>query len=311
MLSEKVAIGVVPRDRFSMFPKCLEAVYTHTDMPFRVVVVAGAADMATRDYLQKLQEEKENCSVVLVHPLLMQGEARNIAMRQVKERFFVVLENDTIVHKNWLRPLLDCMRGEGAAVVAPLILKCWDGTVHAAGGMIEVREKDGAVEFHHAIMYQGVKASSMPPGRIKIGYPETHCMLIDRQLLPENYTFDDVEPFDADLGLMLQNHGLTALIEPGSVATYAEPPDLELCDIAAFKFRWNPDTWADRNRRFMQKWNVIYDASPKRMAYRRQYLKLGLANWYANKLTIWMANGYVRVFKYLRFKLRFVRTSQL
>jgi cellulose synthase/poly-beta-1,6-N-acetylglucosamine synthase-like glycosyltransferase len=304
MLSEKVAIGVIPRDRFSMFPQCLGAVYAHTDAPFRVIVVAGGADMATKHYLRKLQEEKGNCSVVLVDRLLMQGEARNLAMRQVKERFFVVLENDTIVHENWLRPLLDCMREERAAVVAPLILDCWDGRIHAAGGMFEEREKDGAVEFYHEIMCQGMKASSVPLRRIRIAYPENHCMLIDRQFLPDDNSFEDVEPFDADLGLMLRKRGLTVLLEPRSVVTYAEPPDLEVCDVEAFKFRWNADTWTDRNRRFMQKWKVMYEASAKQMAYRRQYLKLGLARWHANKLTVCMANSSVRLLKHIRFKLR-------
>src|SRR5262245_34071982 len=153
MSSEKVVIGIVPRDRFSMFRSCLEALYAHTDVPFRVVVVAGGVDGATRQYLQKLQAQKDNPTVVLVDHFLMQGEARNLALRHMQDRFVVVLENDTIVHKHWLRPLLDCRREEGAAVVAPLILSRWSRKIHAAGGVFEEREKDGAVEFHHQMVY--------------------------------------------------------------------------------------------------------------------------------------------------------------
>jgi hypothetical protein len=71
------------------------------------------------EYLRQLQRQKDNLSVVLVDRLLMQGEARNLALRDVHERLCVVLENDTIVHANWLTPMLACMREERAAVVTP------------------------------------------------------------------------------------------------------------------------------------------------------------------------------------------------
>src|SRR5437899_1095345 len=128
--SERVVIAVVPRDRFSLFPRCLEALYAYMDVRFRVIVVAGGADRATEEYLRQLQRQKDNLSVVLVDRLLMQGEARNLALRDVHERLCAVLENDTIVHENWLTPMLECMREERAAVVTPLIL--WHRGIHAA-----------------------------------------------------------------------------------------------------------------------------------------------------------------------------------
>ena len=288
--SESVVIIVVPRDRFSMFPRCLEALYAYTDVPFRVIVVAGGTDSTTEEYLHQLQVQKDNMSVVLVDRLLMQGEARNIALRQADERFCVVLENDTIVHENWLAPMLECMREEGAAVVTPLIL--WYRRIHAAGCMFEEREKDGAVVFHHKIMYTGIRRS-------RIDYPENHCVLIDRQLLPDINIFDDVEPFDVDLGLTLRKYGLSVFLEPRSVATYSAPPPLEVRDIPPFKFRWDAESWEARNRLFMQKWGVTYDPSSKRASYRRQQLRLGLARWYPTKFTVGLSNVGVSLEKLL------------
>ncbi len=279
--SESVVIAVVPRDRFSMFPRCLEALYAHTDVRFRVIVVAGGTDRTTEEYLHQLQMQKDNMSVVLVDRLLMQGEARRVAIRQADERFCVVLENDTIVHENWLSSMLECMREEGAAVVTPLIL--WHRGIHAAGCMFEEREKDGAVAFHHKIMYTGIR-------RRRIDYPENHCILIDQRLLPGIDIFDDVEPFDVDLGLTLRKYGLSVFLEPRSVATYSAPPPWEVRDIPAFKFRWDAASWEARNRRFMQKWGVTYDPSSKRASYRRQQFKLGLARWYPTKFTVGVSN---------------------
>jgi glycosyltransferase involved in cell wall biosynthesis len=281
MSSESIVIAIVPRDRFSMFPRCLEALYAYTDVRFRVIVVAGGTDRATEEYLHQLQVQKGNMSIVLGDRLLMQGEARNIALRQADERFCIILENDTIVHENWLAPMLECMREEGAAVVAPLIF--WYRGIHAAGCMFEEKEIDGAAVFRHKIMYTGIH-------RKRINYPENHCVLIDRQLLPGIDIFDDVEPFDVDLGLTLRRYGLSVFLEPRSVATYSAPPPWEVRDIPAFKFRWDAASWEARNRRFTQKWGVTYDPSSKLASYRRQQLKLGLARWYPNKITVGVSN---------------------
>src|ERR1041384_5645692 len=99
-LSETVTIIIVPRDRFSMFRPCLEALYAHTHVRFRVLVVSGNTDGETAEELHQLGVQKGNLTVALVDRLLMQGEARNIALVQTDERFCIVLENDTIVHEN-------------------------------------------------------------------------------------------------------------------------------------------------------------------------------------------------------------------
>jgi glycosyltransferase involved in cell wall biosynthesis len=248
---------------------------------FRVIVVAGGTDRTTEEYLHQLQAQKDNMSVVLVDRLLMPGEARNLALRHSNERFCILLENDTIVHENWLPPMLECMREEGAAVVTPLVW--WYRGIHTAGCMFEERGKNGAIVFSHKIMYRGIR-------RKRIDYPENHCILIDRQLLPGIDIFDDVEPFDVDLGLTLRKSGLSVFFEPRSVVTYSAPPPLQVRDIPPFKLRWDGASWEAHNQRFAQKWAVTYDPSAKLASYRRQELKLGLARWYPTEITLGMSN---------------------
>ena len=153
-LSNRVDIIVVIRDRFSMFPRCLDALYAFTHVPFRAIVVAGGADRTTREHLHQLQAKRGNMSIVLVDHLLLPGEARNLALRQCNERFCTVLENDTIVHKNWLPPMIECLRDEGAAVVTPLVW--WYRGLHTAGCVFEERENNnGTIKFNHRIIYTG------------------------------------------------------------------------------------------------------------------------------------------------------------
>ena len=282
MMAEAIPIVVVPRDRFSVFPQCFEALYANTNVPFRVVVVAGGADGATREHLHQLQRQKHNMTVMVMDRLLTQDDARKIALREVNERFCVLLENDTIVHKNWLAPLLECMREEGAAVVMPLIF--WYRGIHAAGCVFEEQKKAGAVLFSHKIIYTDIR-------RKRIDYPETHCILIDRQRLPKIDIFDDVEPFDADVGLTLRKYELSVFFEPRAMVTYSAPPPWEIRDIAPFKLRWNAALWEAGNRRFTEKWGVTYDRSAKMASYRRQQLKIALVNWYPSRMTMGISNS--------------------
>jgi GT2 family glycosyltransferase len=270
--STTVTIAIVPRDRFSMYPRCLEALYANTDVSFRVIVVVGGCDEATGNYLRKLQAQKHNMTVVIVDHLLTQIEARTLAMQYVSgERYFVVLENDTIVHKNWLAPLLRCMREEGAAAVMPLIF--WHRGLHSAGCMFEESEHGDRSILDHRILYTGIF-------RKRIDYPESHCILLDLDLLTDIQIFDDVEPFDVDLGLTLRRHGLSVLFEPEAVATYSAPPRWELGDIPPFRLRWDPALWKDGNDRFRTKWGLEYASFFRKQAsYRRQRLKLSLTRW--------------------------------
>lgn len=270
------------RDRVSIFPRCLDAIYAHTDVAFRVIVVAGALDRRTQEYLRQLQIQKNNLSVTLSDGQLMQCEARNIGIREADQRLCVVLENDTIVHKNWLAPMLQCLREERAAVVAPLMW--WYRGLHAAGCSFEERERNGEVILQHRIDYTDIR-------RKRIDYPESHCILIDRQLFPSRIDiFDDVEPYDVDFGLTLRKYGLSAFLEPRSAATYAAPPPLEVRDVPTFRSRWDPACWGARNKEFMRKWAVTYDPSEKLASYRRQQLKLGLARWCPTTFAVGMSN---------------------
>jgi cellulose synthase/poly-beta-1,6-N-acetylglucosamine synthase-like glycosyltransferase len=190
---EGLTIVVIPRDRYSVFPHCIQAIYDHTNIPFRLIVVSGGTDNNTKEYLERVQSQHHNMRLVLVDRLLRQGEARNLAMSQVEGQFCVVLENDTIVHQNWIVPMLKCMREERAAVVMPLVL--WYGLIHAAGCVFEEGGTGGRRILNHKILYARTK-------RRRIDYPECHCILIDRLQIPDTEIFEDVEPFDVDLGLM-------------------------------------------------------------------------------------------------------------
>ena len=278
---ETVAIAVVVRDRFSMFPRCLEALSAHTDSRVRILVVVGGADEATTDFLRDRRDQDHNLTLVLPDHPLTQAEARRCALRAVHEPFCVILENDTIVHADWLGPLLRCMHEESAAVVAPLVM--WYRGIHAAGGEIAERRDGGVTTLTHSIEYGDIR-------RRRIGYPESHCVLLDLDRIGDIDLFDDVEPFDVDVGLTLRARGLPVFLEPQSVVTYEAPPPYERRDIPPTLLRWDPTAWAERNEAFTRKWRVAYDASAKVASYRRQQAKLALVRRHPTRAGVMATN---------------------
>jgi hypothetical protein len=259
---------------------CLDALYANTRGQFGILVVAGAVDPETRASLDWLRTTKSNLDHVLEDGLLTQAKARNLGLQHCAERFVVILENDVIVDDNWLPPMLECMRDEQVAVVTPLLW--WYRGLHAAGGSFDLVDDGGTRVLKHSISYSDIR-------RKPVDYPENHCLLIDREQLP-GFPFDDVEPFDVDLGLTLRARGLTAFLEPTSTATYAAPPPIELRDIPPFELRWGWTQWEEANERFQEKWGVRYDRSKKRASYRRQRLKFGFASRYPNSITVLITN---------------------
>ena len=51
-LEPSVTIVVVPRERISLARQCLESLYAHTDIPFRLVWVDGGSPPRTSRYLR-------------------------------------------------------------------------------------------------------------------------------------------------------------------------------------------------------------------------------------------------------------------
>jgi GT2 family glycosyltransferase len=153
--TEAVDVIVVTRDRFSTFARCLDAVYHHTHLPCSLFVVAGAVDRATEEHLRRVQATKGNVSLLLENRHLTQAEARNLGLAQARSRYCVVLENDTMMHDNWLAPMLECMREQRAAAVMPLIF--WYRGLHAAGCTFEELDVAGRRELRHRILYGDIR----------------------------------------------------------------------------------------------------------------------------------------------------------
>ena len=140
MNSEPLSIVVVPRDRFSTTAKCLDALLAHTPEPYELIVVLGGASKKTEEALTRRYQGRARFQ--FEPEFLGPARSRNIALKSIKTRLAVLMENDVIVRKGWLEPLLKCQKETGAAMVVPLILET-EETIHTAGNNLYITHRDG------------------------------------------------------------------------------------------------------------------------------------------------------------------------
>jgi GT2 family glycosyltransferase len=278
-LEPPVTIVVVPRERISLAHQCLESLYAHTDVPFRLVWVDGGSPPRTSRYLRD-QARARGFDLVRTDHYLAPNRARNLGLARATTRYVVFMDNDVIVAPGWLGPLVRCADETGAAIVGPL--NC-EGPplheiIHFAGGECGIRQEevDGRIERHMVdrIHRQGQRLAQVRHlvQRAQTSAAEFHC------LMARTDVFDKIGPFDEALLTVRENldfclaaaqAGGTIYLEPASVITYLAYEPLAWRDIPYYMLRWN-DAWTLGSlHRLRDKWNLTEDEY-----FQRQYRNL-------------------------------------
>jgi GT2 family glycosyltransferase len=286
----QMTIVVVPRERFSFAGRSLESIFEHSDVPFRLVYVDGGSPARVRRHLDR-QAAERGFELIRTNQYLSPNQARNLGLQRVRSKYVVFVDNDVIVARNWLAPLIQCAEETGATVVSPL--NCEGEPIHQrihfAGGECHVRieEKPGRTERHMVdkIWRQGERLTDVRDQlkRERTEVAEFHCLMARREI------FDRIGPFDEgmlsvrenlDFCLMVRQAGGTVYFEPASIITYLGGRPLEWSDLTYYAVRWS-DQWTLASlHHFRDKWDLTEDAYFTRqyetLAWRRKdYLVYG------------------------------------
>lgn len=125
-----VSIIILNYNGRDVLEPCLDSVFAVSYSPFEVIVVDngsidGSAEMARRRYNFRLIRKKSNVGFCA---------GNNAGIREARGEFLVLLNNDTIVHPNWLSELVTEAARSGADFCQPKILMFNDRrTINSAG----------------------------------------------------------------------------------------------------------------------------------------------------------------------------------
>jgi GT2 family glycosyltransferase len=266
----QVTIVVVPRERFSYLRQCIEGIYEHTTLPFKLIVVDGAPPRTLRDLLK---ERAQDQGFKLIHSkrYLTPNQARNLSLSHIDTPYVVFVDNDVLVAPGWLEPLVECADETGAAIVNPVTCQGQQPLhemIHFVGGEAHIEEvdHDGVVERHlcDKMPMQGKSLRSVLPElrREETEACEFHCVLVRKDVI------DEVGPFDEkmlntkeniDFSMTVLASGGTVYFEPKSVATYIDNTPMTWRDLPYFMIRWSDSHTLATLDHLRQKWNLSED----------------------------------------------------
>jgi len=262
MTEADVTLVITPRERFSVSARSLENIFEHTTYPFKLVYVSGGTTNRFKSHLEN-ESRRKDFQFIHTDRYLSPNQARNLALRHVKSKYVVFVENDVLVTPGWLEALVGCAEETGAWVVGPLYLlgELELRVIHMAGGTLNIMEHQGKRVLHdeHRFVDTPISELTAPLERGPCDYVEFHCMLVRTDV------FERLGPLDEgllsihehiDLAMAVSRSGGTVYVEPKAMTTYIPPPPGEWYDLPYFMIRWS-DAWnLSSVGHFKEKWSV-------------------------------------------------------
>jgi hypothetical protein len=256
-----VTIGFVPRDRFSIAARSLRSIYDRTHRPFQMIIVdCGIPDRYWRE-MEAVLRGRRNYEVVRVDRFLQTNEAHNLVIERNRSPFLCLIENDNLVHENWLQYLIAACEEHPADVAVPLIFERDDGKVHFDDRLGSVRRLDARDGASVRIVPRGASAES---DRMAVRRPteliETHCMLFRSEVFERIGGLDEaVEQSrqEVDLSMALYHAGARCVLEPRARTTFSPPPPINPDERDFYLFKWDVGRSMTSHEHIKRKWGLL------------------------------------------------------
>lgn len=243
--SPEVSIIIPAYNKLVYTLNCLKSICQNTDGDYEVIVVDDASGDDTYPVLSKIEnlrllKNKRNAGFI---------ESCNRGAKTSKGKYILFLNNDTMVTKGWLPPLLEIIKREDVGAVGSKLVYP-DGTLQEAGGIIW---NDGS-GWNYG---RGDDPEKPEYNYVReVDYCSGASLLVKRELLEKIGGFDErFKPGyyeDTDLCFSIRNLGYKVLYQPMSVVVHAEGTT---CGTDIFS---DIKKYQEINRpKFLEKWSDV------------------------------------------------------
>ena len=194
---------------------CLKSISENTSGDYEVVVIDDASNDKTAKILSRVKglnllRNKQNAGFI---------ESCNRGVRASKSKYIFFLNNDTLVAKNWLPPLLELIKKKDVGAVGCKLIYP-DGRLQEAGSMVW---RDGS-----AYNYGRGDNPDKPEYNYvrEVDYCSGAALLVKRELFKKIGSFDErFKPGyyeDTDLCFSIRNLGYKVMYQPMSTIVHFE-----------------------------------------------------------------------------------------
>lgn len=241
----EVSIVIPIYNKWQYTLNCLKSIYENTDGNYEVVVINDASTDETAEVLSKAK----NLRVVRNEQNAGFVGSCNRGARASKGHYILFLNNDTMVTKGWLPPLLEVIKKEDVGAVGAKLLYP-DGMLQEAGGIIW---NDGTAWNYG----RGDNPDKPEYNYVReVDYCTGACLLVKRELFEKAGGFDErFKPGyceDSDLCLSLRNMGYKVIYQPVSVVVHFEGVSCGTDTSSGIK------RYQEINRpKFVEKWSRV------------------------------------------------------
>jgi GT2 family glycosyltransferase len=100
---------------------CIESITTNTTHPsYEIIVVDNNSGDGTKDYLHELQSRLSNIEVILNAENRGFAAANNQALAVARGEILILLNNDVVIPRGWLRGMMRCLADPAIGLVGPV-----------------------------------------------------------------------------------------------------------------------------------------------------------------------------------------------
>jgi len=203
-----VSIIIVNYCGQKLLEKCLHSLLTTTYTNYDVIIVDNNSTDSSVEFLSK---HFPDIHVIQLNKNFGFAAPNNIAAKVAKGKYLVFLNNDTVVTKDWLTPLVNALEKDKTTVIGQSLLLLPDGNVDSSGDFID--EIGRAFSLH-----------DVPKKMRYILSARGACMIVRRDTFldfggfDENYfaSFEDV-----DLGWKTWLWGYKVVLVPDSIVYHS------------------------------------------------------------------------------------------
>lgn len=164
-------------NQYTFTKDCIDSILKNTPISYRLIIIDNASDNATRQYLEELKQ-------IGNPPVLMERNEKNLGFVKAVNKgiaisdapYICILNNDTLVTKDWLEIMIDIMDAQGDI-----------GIVNPSSNTLGQRPLEG-----EPLELYAKELKSQSAEFVELGAAVGFCMLVKRMVIEKIGLFDEI-----------------------------------------------------------------------------------------------------------------------